>query len=479
MSFRIRAIRTIRKVKSLHVSAAFLLWFSACVLAMCASTAFAQDTRTVTQPHIPKSCSTLTARLKSINGALAPDDENSPDTVRIQQAVDKCAAGNTVELRADEPYNAFLSGPIEMRSGVTLRVDSGATLFASRNPRDYDVKPGSCGLVDNFGKGCRPLLHFLDAPNAGVMGDGVIDGRGGATLIGQNVTWWDLAEQARVGNRKQNVPRIIVAEGSNNFTLYRVTLRNSPNFHVLVSKTNGITAWGVKIEAPRTARNTDGIDPSSSTNVSILYSYISDGDDNVAIKAGDNGPSTHITVAHDHFYFGHGMSIGSETNGGVNHIDVRDLTIDGADNGLRIKSDASRGGLVDKVVYQNVCMRQVKNPILIDPFYTKATGTEIPLFQGIVMRQIGIATPGKITLEGRDPAHLLQLTLDGVVETGVQASDVIAADARINIGPGFVNFTPAESNVRVAKIKGESKTPSCSGRFVPFPQSNGASAPAN
>ena len=38
------------------------------------------------------------------------------------------------------------------------------------------------------------------------------------------------------------------------------------------------------------------------------------------------------------------MSIGSNTNGGVRAVRVTDLTIDGADNGLRIKSDRSRGG---------------------------------------------------------------------------------------------------------------------------------------
>ena len=40
------------------------------------------------------------------------------------------------------------------------------------------------------------------------------------------------------------------------------------------------------------------------------------------------------------------MSIGSVTAGGVSHVLVRNLTIDGAQNGIRIKSDPSRGGLV-------------------------------------------------------------------------------------------------------------------------------------
>ena len=98
-------------------------------------------------------------------------------------------------------------------------------------------------------------------------------------------------------------------------------------------------------------------------------------------------PATHITIAHNHFYSGHGMSIGSETNGGVSNVVVSDLTIDGADNGLRIKSDASRGGLVQRVSYKDVCIRDVKNPITISPFYTPASGTLVPTYQEIAVRE--------------------------------------------------------------------------------------------
>ena len=98
----------------------------------------------------------------------------------------------------------------------------------------------------------------------------------------------------------------------------------------------------------KNARNTDGIDPGNSTNVTITHSFIHTGDDNVAIKAGAGLPTTHMTIAHNHFYSGHGMSIGSETNGGASAIRVSDLSIDGADNGIRIKSNSGRGGLVQR-----------------------------------------------------------------------------------------------------------------------------------
>src|SRR5581483_6677925 len=105
-------------------------------------------------------------------------------------------------------------------------------------------------------------------------------------------------------------PRLVVLSHCNNFTLYRVTLRNSPNFHVYYGHGDGFTAWGVIIDSPKTARNTDDIDPGNSTNVTITHCYIHAGDDNVAIKAGDTDASTNMTIAHNHFYTGHGMSIG-------------------------------------------------------------------------------------------------------------------------------------------------------------------------
>ena len=205
------------------------------------------------------------------------------------------------------------------------------------------------------------------------MGDGVIDGRGGEKMLGSQYSWWDLAEQARAGGGQQ-VPRLIVANYSDNFTLYRITLKNSPNFHVVYNHGNGFTVWGLKIDTPqRLARNTDGVDPGNgSKNITITHSYIRTGDDNVAIKGGGPGGATNMTVSHNHFYWGHGMSIGSETNGGVSKIRVFDLSLDGPDNGIRIKSNGSRGGLTQDVVYDDVCIRNSPNPITLDTGYTAA-----------------------------------------------------------------------------------------------------------
>jgi len=446
--------------------------FLLCLFVCAASPCLAQDTRTVTEPRLPPVCVSLGAQISARKGVLSEAGEGRLDTSRIQDAIDHCKPGGSVLLQGSGSKNAFVTGPLELKTGITLMVGQNTTLFGSRNPRDYDTAPGSCGVVDQSGRGCKPLIHLRNASDAAVMGDGIIDGRGGATLTGQKVSWWDLAQKAKVDNARQNVPRIIVAEQSNNFTLYRITLKNSPNFHVIVSRTDGFTAWGVKIDSPRNSRNTDGIDPSSSTNVSILYSYIRCGDDNVAIKAGAAGPAAHITVAHNHFYSGHGMSIGSETDGGVSSIEVRDLTIDGADNGLRIKSNTSRGGLVHDVSYDNICIRGVKNPILMDPFYSTERGVKPPDFRDIRFHNVFITTPGKITLLGLDADHPLNVTMDGVHAPGIRDSDIRAAHAHIFVGPGNSSLKPTGEDVVISRGTGSGATPrGCRAEFVPFPTS--------
>ena len=270
----------------------------------------AQDTRTVKEPVIPPACVTLKAELASAGVGLREGDEQKLDTDRIQKALNTCGAGKAVELAAAGPHNAFLTGPLELRDGVTLLVDKGVTLYGSRDPRVYetpnpDAKPGDpirCGTsmprpssFPTFSTGggrprggCRPLIAVNNVKDAAIMGDGVIDGRGYAKLLGKDFSWWEMARKAEPKDDLYFSTRLIVASHADGLVLYHITLHNSPNFHVSVSGTNGFTAWGVHLVTPvdkkLDARNTDGIDPGTSSNVTVAHSWIDNGDDNIAIK---------------------------------------------------------------------------------------------------------------------------------------------------------------------------------------------------
>jgi polygalacturonase len=436
----------------------------------------AQDTRTVLEPTFPPTCATVDAQLQTVGKTLAPADESKLDTARIQKAIDKCGKGRAILLHVEEANNAFLSGPLQLKPDVALIVDRGVTLFASRDPAVFAVSPGSCGIVSHTPgpRGCKPLIAVDHASHSAIMGDGVIDGRGGEKMLGSEFSWWDLAEQARAGGGQQ-VPRLIVATGSDDFTLYRITLKNSPNFHVVYNGGNGFTVWGLKIDTPqRLARNTDGVDPGDGAkNVTITHSFIRTGDDNVAIKGGAGG-ATNITVSHDHFYWGHGMSIGSETFGGVSRIRVLDLSLDGPDNGIRIKSNGSRGGLTQDVVYSDVCVRNSPNPITLDTGYSAAgtlTGNSPPTMRDVTLHSVRVSGGGKFSFNGYAKEYRIAATLDGVQITDEEEYSYDLHHADLKLGPGPTNLQfPAGEDSTVTGKAAESSPESCDDKFVPFPE---------
>ncbi len=408
----------------------------------------ALDGRLPLEPRLPLNgvvCATLRAELAatafaspsttdpdidSMAAVAANPVSSNPDTARIQAALNTCHAGGVVKLAATRQFDAFLTGPLTLPSGVTLWVDFGVTLYASRYPADYTLAglvPGDeCGNASKTttGKACTSLITVAPgASGSGVVGLGTIDGRGGSALTGGPqagiMTWWDVALLNKVSGFSQNNPILLdLTKGGSDFKLVRIALLNAPHFHVKTDSYDGFVAWGVQILTPSLAysvanyacatlpsttvaatkpgtcytpdfaKNTDGIDPGGSHNVLIAYSYINDGDDNIAVTASNssncittaNGfcSSSNTLVAHNHFYYGHGMSVGSGTQGGVTGLLVWDLSIDGEDSsngvGLRIKTSLGAGGEVS-ATYAKVCIQREKQPIVIDPFNSAPSST--------------------------------------------------------------------------------------------------------
>ncbi|HVV16032.1 MAG TPA: glycosyl hydrolase family 28 protein [Polyangia bacterium] len=433
----------------------------------------AGDSNLPAEPSLPASVCTTLSATKAVAANGLPAEANA-DTTAIQTALSGCGAGKAVKLVPSGGNDAFLIGPIRVPAGVTLWVDKGVTLFGTRDPSVY---------------GSASALITVTGAGSGIVGDGVIDGQGGEPNVGSTQSWWD-----QNAGSSGNSPALIQVTGASQFTLYRIRLQNSPKFHVKLSA-SGFVVWGVTIKTPSkatnsagtaltysNAHNTDGIDPGeSASNGTIACSTISVGDDQIAIKGSSATGVTNLTIAHNHFGAGHGMSIGSEFTGGVSGVKVYDLSIDnmgtgtsgGSSNGIRIKSDSSRGGLVNDVSYSDVCMRNVSNAILLTPFYSTATGSDIPQFTNITIKDVHVVSGGsnapKVTLDGYDSSHLNSVTLDNVVVDGVSSSNVSASYTKVTLGPGAVNFTPSGTGVTVTNNVSGSSTPNpCTGKWVTF-----------
>jgi polygalacturonase/pectin methylesterase-like acyl-CoA thioesterase len=296
----------------------------------------------------------------------AVGDGTTFDTAAIEKAIAACSAagGGTVEV----PAGKYLCVPFQLASNLNLHVDKGATILLSENVNDYAVDDGAY-------QNCITLTGGHDIA---ITGSGTIDGQGRHFWkhfsASKNATTREGATTQKSGSFAKR-PRLIVLTRCSRVLVQDVLLTNSPMFHLVPSQCQDVTIDHIRIITPVPSPNTDGIDPSGS-NILITGCTIDTGDDCIAVKAGarfDPGqPSCqNILVTGCTFLRGHGMSVGSETNGALKNMIVENCTFDGTDAGIRLKSSRGRGGLVEDLIYRNLTMKNVKNSILITSYYPK------------------------------------------------------------------------------------------------------------
>jgi polygalacturonase len=114
-------------------------------------------------------------------------------------------------------------------------------------------------------------------------------------------------------------------------------------------------------------------------------------------------------------------------------------------------------------------MRGVRRPIVVDPFYSSSTGTQIPDYRDILMRNVHVLGAGRVRLKGYDATRPLTVTLDNVVFDDAATIDMVASNAEITLGPNPVNFTPTGTNVTVTdQVTGSAAPRDCTNAWEGF-----------
>jgi polygalacturonase len=379
------------------------------------------------------------------------------------------------------PAGVYLTGPIHLKSNVTLHLDAGALV---RFSTDFDLylpfvqQRWEGTVMMNF----SPLIYAHGQENIAITGRGKLDGQGRE--------WWrwhynnkqdpeviprhkyfDMweAQNAEVitedyywNTMKWRFfrPPMVQFFDCSNVLVDGITLVNSPFWTLNPAFSDNITINDVTINNPPSP-NTDGINPTSCRNVRISNCHISVGDDCITIKSGRDidgrkwaTPTENVTITNCTMLSGHGgIVIGSEVSGDIRKITISNCVFDGTRRGIRLKSARGRGGIVEDVRISNIVMRNIQEQALVfNLFYDPSAAPEpiserTPVFRNIhVSNLTAVNVKNACTFYGISEMPIQDLTFNNIniqAETGFVVNtgkniELHNVEVSVTEGPSFI-----------------------------------------
>jgi polygalacturonase len=239
-------------------------------------------------------------------------DGTTRNTAAIQEAIDDLSASGGGKLIF--PKGTYLTGSIQIKNNVTLRLEEGATLLGSTDAADYtNLDPFIDGSGNPMG---HALILAINAENVGIEGAGTIDGQGPGLK----------AKQPRYTMR----PFLLRWVGCRNVTVRDVHLTNPGAWTLNFFGTSGAVVEGVTIRARGTGlANNDGINIDSSQNIRVRQCDVNSGDDALVIKSTSATQPSRDIVASDCKLSSrtNAIKLGTESIGGFENISISNCQI--------------------------------------------------------------------------------------------------------------------------------------------------------
>ncbi|THG15675.1 hypothetical protein TEA_021632 [Camellia sinensis var. sinensis] len=387
------------------------------------------------------------------------------------------------------PPGEYLTESFNLTSHMTLYLARGAVIKATQDTRYWPL----IAPLPSYGRGReRPGGRYISFIHGDGLHDVIITGENG-TIDGQGSVWWNMWRQRTLQFTR---PHLIEFMNSENIIISNVIFKNSPfwNIHpVYCSWFHGatmvptlydfpenckaVTFIGsessdsqfllnsnvviqyLTILAPPDSPNTDGIDPDSSSRVCIEDSYISTGDDLVAVKSGwdEYGiaygrPSIDITIRRvTGSSPSAGIAVGSEMSGGIENVFAEHISLSNMGVGIHLKTSIGRGGIIRNITVTNVYMENVRKGIKIAGDFgehpdDKFDPNALPVVKDVTIKNVwgeNVQQPGSIHGLSNSPFTgicLSNINIHGGTTTGRrktpwQCSDVSGGAVEVSPWP--------------------------------------------
>jgi polygalacturonase len=247
-------------------------------------------------------------------------------------------------------------------------------------------------------------------------------------------------------------PRALVFQNCENVRVSGLHLLNEARWGFVFIYCHNVTAENLTAFTESRIPSSDGMDVDSCKGVHIIGCSFDDGDDDISIKSGKdedgrrvNIPCEDIIIEKCHFGRGDGgAAMGSETSGGIRNVIVRDCV---ADNGnaapVRIKTNITRGGVIENITYENITYDNIQRAYEINLEWTATSSSGVrlpPTLRNVkIINCSGTANSAGI-IHGVSDSLISNLTFDNchvTTRTGLtidNVTDDVKASAQ---GPGL------------------------------------------
>jgi alpha-L-rhamnosidase len=395
-----------------------------------------------------------------IDFGAVPDDP-ALDTEALQKTIDEAHSqgGGRVVL----PKGVFRSGSLFLKQGVELHLAKDAVLLGSNNIADYPKR--TTRIEGHFPEWRMALINAQNLTGVRIAGAGKIDGNG---ILFWAAFWQRRKENRNLTNLEIERPRMFFIDRCNDVRLEGLTLRDSGFWNIHLYRCQDVVIEGLDIASPGggsviRAPSTDGIDIDSSQNVTIRRCKISVDDDCIALK-GSKGPLAlqdessppveNILVEDCKFGDGHGvLTCGSEATI-VRNVTVRNCTIGGNNNIVRLKLRPDTPQLYENLVFENLTLTGTGGRLFdVKPWTQfldlKGHPLQPSVVKNVVIKNLtgrygalGVLNPNAIdTVDGITLENIALTLADEKFELGQVVKNLVVKNVTIN-GKPFVTPAP-------------------------------------
>jgi hypothetical protein len=285
-------------------------------------------------------------------------------THAIQSAIDSLArqGGGTVVLAQGD----YVSGTLDLRSHIRLRVEKDARLLASLDLKDYPPRIAQRPTVMDSNMGMNQSLIFAEGcSNVSLCGEGTIDGRG------TKINFPGLETIGATPGR----PFLIRIIDCQQVHIRGLFLKDSPCWMQNYLHCDDLLIENMRVENQANFNN-DGCDIDGCRRVIVRNCQINSEDDGLCFKGAAERPTEEVLVENCQIYSTtNAVKLGTDSQSVFRNVLLRNLQVGGppavmpAINRRRSESGISweivDGGAAENVYARNIRISRADSPLFL------------------------------------------------------------------------------------------------------------------